>query len=76
MSELELLEAEGAWYSPLLAVLLIGGLLLIAWAVLHAPLLLAAHRRGLDRLRAAKHREDRGRIASAARPATTERHAR
>jgi hypothetical protein len=60
MSELELLEAQHAWWSPLLAVLLIAAALLAAWLLLHGPAyLLAAHRRGLARLRAAKHAQRR-----------------
>lgn len=66
MSEIELLEASGPWWSPFLGLLLIGLFVLATWALLH-PHLLYRHtalvlRRGRAyrrSLRAARHRRDR-----------------
>lgn len=51
----QIIDQPHAPWSPLLAVLLILALTAATWLACHPGLLLDAHRRGLARVRAAKH---------------------
>lgn len=56
MSRVELLEANGPWWSPFLGVLLIGLFIASVWALIHAPLIWRRGHAYRARLRAARHR--------------------